>query len=45
MSTRAADMNARQTDTPKKRLEYVFGETAKGNMVAVQGLGENITPR
>jgi ketosteroid isomerase-like protein len=28
---RAAEMNARQTDTPKKRLEYVFGETAKGN--------------
>jgi uncharacterized protein len=24
-------MNARQTDTPKKCLEYVFGETAKGN--------------
>jgi len=28
---RAAEMNARPTDTPKKRLEYVFGETAKGN--------------
>jgi ketosteroid isomerase-like protein len=28
---RAAEMNARQTDAPKKRLEYVFGETAKGN--------------
>jgi uncharacterized protein len=31
MSMRAAQMNARQTPTPKKRLEYVFGETAKGN--------------
>jgi len=27
----AAKMNALQTDTPRKRLEYVFGETAKGN--------------
>jgi len=31
MSMRAAGMNARQADTPKKRLEYLFGETAKGN--------------
>jgi uncharacterized protein len=27
----AADMGAPDTDTPKKRLEYVFAETAKGN--------------
>src|SRR5258708_26395777 len=31
ISMRTAEMNARQTDTPKQRLEYVFGETAKGN--------------
>jgi ketosteroid isomerase-like protein len=29
MST--TEMNAPQTDTPRKRLEYVFAETAKGN--------------
>jgi uncharacterized protein len=28
---RATEIKARQTDTPKKRLEFVFGETAKGN--------------
>jgi ketosteroid isomerase-like protein len=31
MNVSAAELNARQTDTPRKRLEYVFGETAKGN--------------
>jgi ketosteroid isomerase-like protein len=27
----ASEMGTPHTDTPKKRLEYVFGETAKGN--------------